>query len=124
MNAAGARSRPSGDAGIGTETDHVRTQLIQQGGDLLLRLEDPSDVGVMQRAKTLGLQHLADDSAVLDGQAKPISIEVRTHRRSGHPAGDSHRGDHGPVETELHLCGRELLGTLDFFGDVDRLVEW
>jgi hypothetical protein len=101
-------------AGVRTKADHVRTEL---------GLEDSADVGVVQRAKALGLQDLADDPAVFDGQAEPVSVEVRAHRGLGHSAGDGHRGDHRPVEAKFHLGSRELSGPLDLVSNVDRLVE-
>jgi hypothetical protein len=34
---------------------------------------------MVERAETFGLQHLADDPAVLDGQLQPATVEVGTH---------------------------------------------
>jgi hypothetical protein len=59
----------------------------------------------------------------LDCEVEPVAAEVGADGGLGHPGGDGHGRDHGPLQAECHLHAREPFGPLDLFGDLNRLVE-
>src|SRR5215211_1685584 len=91
-------ARPTQMAGVRPEAEQAGPEFIEQPSDLVLGLKDTADMGVVQRPEAFVPQHFADDSAVLDGERKPVLVEPGTDRWVAHPFRQRHRGHHRPVE--------------------------